>query len=185
MPHMSRSSQPMLWTGLIAGLLLAGPSTLHAEMPLGPGDWEMASVVVGKDGARDIERKLGSAPCLLPSASGGTTSYLYNVAGSTDPSFLRFEVNGRVDAITISKDPPIAGVCYAPAGQTVLGRTGKGIQLGALVDEVVSLYGKPTESFSVGPMTRFRYVAVYDRAFEWDLVFRGGRLVEWTVAAEQ
>lgn len=174
-----------LLNGIVAGILLIGPSAWAAELTHGPGDWEMASVIVGQDGATEVQRKLGSAPCLLPSASGGTTSYLYNVAGQKDRMFLRFEVNGRVDAITLSKDPPIAGVCYAPAGQSVSVKTGKGLQLGAPLDEVINLYGKPTESFSVGPLTRFRYVVMYDRAFEWDLVFRGGRLVEWTVATEQ
>jgi hypothetical protein len=33
-------------------------------------------------------------------------------------------------------------------------------------------------------MTRYRYVVMYDQSYEWDLVFRGGKLVEWTVATE-
>src|SRR2546426_5327553 len=52
---------------------------------------------------------------------------------------------------------PLTGVCYAPVRQTVAVRTGKGLQLGATTEEVIRLYGKPTENFSVGPIVRFRY----------------------------
>jgi hypothetical protein len=93
-------------------------------------------------------------------------------------------MNGHVDAITLSKDPPLAGVCYAPIRLSTPLQTGKGLHLGATLEEATRLYGKPTESFSVGPMTRYRYVAMYDRSYEWDLVFRNGLLVEWTVATE-
>jgi hypothetical protein len=110
-------------------------------------------------------------------------SYLYNVQGNDGHYFLRLEVSSRVDAITFSKDPPLTGVCYAPVRLTVPLRTARGVQLGATTDEVVKLYGVPMESFSVGSMARFRYVAALDRPYEWDLVFRNGRLVEWTVAA--
>ena len=171
-----------LWVAIV--VLLAGAPAWAVESVDGPGDWVLATVVVGKDGAPEVERKLGLSSCLLPSSSGETLSYLYNVSGAQGPYFLRLEVNGRVDAITISKDPPIAGVCYAPTRQAVSVQTGKGLNLGATIEEVVSLYGKPTESFSVGPMTRFRYIAMYERPYEWDLVFRSGHLVEWTVATE-
>jgi hypothetical protein len=109
-------------------------------------------------------------------------SYLYNVQGIDGHYFLRLEVSGRVDAITFSKDPPLTGVCYAPARLTIPLRTARGVQLGTTTDEVVKLYGEPMDNFSVGSMARFRYVTTLDRSYEWDLVFRNGRLVEWTVA---
>src|SRR2546426_10416035 len=80
---------------------------------------------------------------------------------------------------------PLTGVCYAPVRQTVAVRTGKGLQLGATTEEVIRLYGKPTENFSVGPIVRFRYLAVLDQQHEWDLVFRNGHLVEWTVVIHE
>jgi hypothetical protein len=175
----------VLWLGVLAGLLWGDIVVVAAETPQGPSDWGLATVVVGKDRALELEQKLGASPCLVPSVSGESVSYLYNVGGAKGSSFLRFEVNGHVDAITISKDPPLAGVCYAPAPLAVSLATSKGLQLGATVEEVTRLYGNPTDRFSVGPLMRFRYVAVYDRSYEWDLVFRNGRLVEWTVSTEE
>lgn len=147
-------------------------------------DRGIATVLVGSDGASDVERKLGASPCLVPSLTGDTVSYLYNANDAKGRSFLRLEVNGRVDSITVSKDPPLAGVCYAPLAHTMSLRTEKGLELGATMEEVLRLYGKPTERFAVGSMARFRYVAMLDRPYEWDLVFRDGRLVEWTVVSE-
>ena len=150
-----------------------------------PNDREIATVVVGEDRAPDVERKLGDAPCLVPSERNETVSYFYNVRGADGHHYyLRLEVNGHVDAITVAKDPPLTGVCYAPVHHTVAVRTGKGVQLGATMDEVIRIYGKPIESFSVGPMVRFRYVAMLDQPYEWDLVFRNGHLVEWTVVLQ-
>ncbi|HLZ32509.1 MAG TPA: hypothetical protein VKP13_00735 [Nitrospira sp.] len=165
-------------------LLLLGSQTFAGAATPGPSDWELATVVAGKDTAPEVEQKLGRTACLMPNATGDTISYLYNIAGQKGPYYLRLDVNGHVDAMTVSQDPPIAGVCYAPVHVALPAKTGKGIELGATIDEVVKLYGEPTERFSVGPMARYRYVAMYHRAFEWDLVFRNGRLVEWTVATE-
>lgn len=173
------------WLWGLAVLLTWGTASWAAEEEGVPNDRGVATVVVGRDGALDVERKLGSSPCLVPSLSGDTVSYLYNAKGVKGHHFLRLEVNGRVDAITVSYDPPLAGVCYAPLHQTVSLRTEKGLELGATSEEVVRLYGRPAEQFSVGPMTRFRYVAMLDRPHEWDLVFRDGRLVEWTVATDE
>lgn len=147
-------------------------------------DRGIATVLVGSDGASDVERKLGASPCLVPSLTGDTVSYLYNANDAKGHYFLRLEVNGRVDAITLSKDPPLAGVCYAPLARTMSLRTEGGLELGATMDEVVRVYGKPMERFAVGSMARFRYVAMLERTYEWDLVFRDGRLVEWTVVSE-
>lgn len=166
-------------------LLVLGFNSFAGAAPIGPGDWELATIVAGKDTGHEVERKLGRTACLMPNATGDTISYLYNIVGQKGPYYLRLDVNGHVDAMTVSQDPPIAGVCYAPVHASLPAKTGKGIELGATVDEVVKLYGEPTERFSVGPMARFRYVAMYDRSFEWDLVFRNGRLVEWTVATEE
>jgi len=164
----------------------SGGTGLAAEPDGGPNDREFATVVVGKDRAPDVERKLGDAPCLVPSERNETVSYFYNVPGAEGHHYyLRLEVNGKVDAITVAKDPPLTGVCYAPVRQTVAVRTGKGLQLGATTEEVIRLYGKPTENFSVGPIVRFRYLAVLDQQHEWDLVFRNGHLVEWTVVIHE
>lgn len=173
----------VLWTG---AFVLCDGSTLWAQQQAdGPSDWELATVVAGKDRAKDVETKLGHSPCLLPSSSGDTLSYLYNVAGKEGPLYLRLTVTNHVTLMTLSKDPPIAGVCYGPVHQAILPRTGRGLQLGATTDHVTSLYGRPAERFSVGPMTRFRYVAIAGRHCEWDLVFRNDRLVEWTVVMEE
>jgi hypothetical protein len=176
-----------VWT--LAACLASFPIRDALAQTAGPvGDRELATIVVGKDGARDVERKLGGSSCLVPSASGETTSFLYNVKVDGlegGYGYLRLEVNGQVDAITISKDPPLVGVCYAPARVSTPIRTAKGLALGASQAEVEKLYGKPTESFAVGAMARYRYVVVLDHPFEWDLVFRNGRLVEWTVVTEQ
>lgn len=178
----------MRWVLALALLVVASTQsqTVHAAGVV--NDRELATVVVGKDSPAEVERKLGNAPCLVPSASGETLSYLYNIkleGADGGYGYLRLEVNGQVDAITISEDPPLAGVCYAPIRKPVSLRTAAGLQLGATQEDVARLYGKPTESFSIGRMTRFRYVAMLDRPYEWDLVFRDGRLVEWTVVTEE
>ncbi|MEW6543871.1 MAG: hypothetical protein AB1411_09710 [Nitrospirota bacterium] len=174
-----------LWVWVAAVLLCWGSAGWAAEPTDGPDDRELATVVVGQDRPDDLERKLGASACLLPSMSGERVSYLYNVQGSDGHYFLRFEVDGRVDAITVSKDPPIAGVCYAPVRRVLPVKTGKGLYLGATKEAVLQLYGRPAESFAVGPLERFRYVSVLDHLHEWDLVFRDGRLVEWTVVTEE
>ncbi|HSB44746.1 MAG TPA: hypothetical protein VLD60_07030 [Nitrospira sp.] len=175
----------LFWVMLaLIGLVVFGLNALAEAAPVGPSDWELATVVAGRDTAPEVERKLGLSPCLVPNSTGDTISYLYNVPGTKGPNYLRLDVNGHVDAITVSQDPPIVGVCYAPTRASLPVRTAKGIELGATIDEVMKLYGEPTERFAVGPMARFRYVATYDRSYEWDLVFRNGRLVEWTVSTE-
>lgn len=173
------------WSWTLMIVLAWSSAGWAAEEEGVPNDHGIATVVVGRDSALDVERKLGNSPCLVPSLSGDTMSHLYNIKGAKGHHFLRLEVNGRVDAITASIDPPLAGVCYAPLHQTISLRTEKGLELGATIDEVIRLYGRPTERFSVGPMARFRYVAMLDRPYEWDLVFRDGHLVEWTVATEE
>ncbi|WP_447972204.1 hypothetical protein [Nitrospira sp. Kam-Ns4a] len=149
------------------------------------GDIELASIVLGQDGPAEVERKLGRSPCLIPSASGETVSYLYNVQSSEGRSYLRLEVNSLVDAITLSTDPPLTGVCYGPVRRNVPIRTKKGLQLGMTTDEVLRIYGKPQETFAVGALVRFRYQAMLDRPYEWDLVFRNGRLVEWSAVTTE
>lgn len=176
----------MLWVmiGLFV-LLVLGLNTVAGAATLGPNDWVLATVVAGKDTAHEVERKLGHTACLMPNSTGDTISYLYNITGQKGQYYLRMDVNGHVDAMTVSQDPPIAGVCYAPAQVSLPAATGKGIELGTTMDDVIKVYGEPNERFAVGPMARFRYVAMYHRSFEWDLVFRNGRLVEWTVATEE
>lgn len=175
----------LLWVMLVlTGLIVFGFTALAGAAAVGPSDWELATVVAGHDTAPEVEKKLGPTACLVPNSTGDTISYLYNVAGAKGPNYLRLDVNGHVGAITVSQDPPIVGVCYAPMRVSLSVKTGKGLELGATLDDVMKLYGEPTERFVVGPMARFRYVAMYDRPYEWDLVFRNGRLVEWTVATE-
>jgi len=174
------------WLGALIGLLVSAPSSWAANAGI-VDDRELATVMVGKDTRVEVERKLGS-PCLVPSASGTTVSYLYNIKVDGIEGgygYLRLEINGQVDAITISKDPPLAGVCYAPVKKPIPLQTVSGLELGATQDSVMRLYGKPAENLSVGHMARFRYVAMLDRPYEWDVVFRDGRLVEWTVAMEE
>jgi hypothetical protein len=173
------------WFLSLALLLVWGSAGWAAEPELATYDRELATVVVGKDGPSEVESKLGNSACLMPSLSGETVSYLYNVRGKDGHYFLRLEVNGQVDAITVSKDPPLTGVCYTPVHHEVSLRTGKGVQLGATMEEVMRLYGKPVERFAVGSMARFRYEAMLDRPYEWDLVFRDGRLVEWSVVTQE
>jgi hypothetical protein len=173
------------WIAILA--MVFGWSTIawSAEAPGVPNDRELAGVIVGKDGPLEIEHKLGASPCLVPSSSGETMSYLYHVPGAKGPSFLRLEVNGKVDAITISVDPPLTGVCYAPVHLSSPLRTQKGLHLGLTTEEVTNIYGKPVESFAVGSMMRFRYAGMLDRLYEWDLVFRNGQLVEWSVVTPE
>lgn len=176
----------LLWLMVaLTGGLVFGFTVFASAAPVGPSDWELATVVAGHDTAPEVERKLGLSPCLVPNSTGDTISYLYNVPGAKGPNYLRLDVNGHVDAITVSQDPPIVGVCYAPMRASLPIRTAKGIELGATIDDVIKLYGEPTARFAVGPMARFRYEAMYDRLYEWNLVFRNGRLVEWTVATEE
>lgn len=179
----------LLWVmlALVALIVLGVRGVAGAATPAvaGPNDWELASVVAGKDTALEVERKLGQTACLMPNATGDTVSYLYNVAAPKGAYYLRLDVNGHVDAMTVSQDPPIVGVCYAPMRTSSPIRTGKGIELGATMEDVIKLYGEPTARFTVGPMARLRYETMYHRPFEWDLVFRNGRLVEWTVATEE
>jgi len=151
----------------------------------GPNDSELAGVVAGKDTAQDVIRKLGRTACLMPNATGGTVSYLYNIQSQQGPYYLQIEINGHVDAMTISQDPPFGGVCYAPVLPALSANTKKGVALGASPADIIQLYGEPTERFSVGPIARYRYVAMYDRPFEWDFVFRNGSLVEWTIVTEE
>ena len=175
------------WLGACIGIILSISSQpLWAEASL-VDDKELATVKVGQDTTVEVERKLGSA-CLVPSASGTSVSYLYNIkVDGVDGAYgyLRLEINGQVDAITISKDPPLSGVCYAPLSKPIPLQTVSGLVLGSTQDNVLRLYGQPAERLSIGRMTRFRYMAMLDRPYEWDVVFRDGRLVEWTVAMEE
>ncbi|HJT19141.1 MAG TPA: hypothetical protein VJ746_01645 [Nitrospira sp.] len=156
-----------------------------ASGPGGPNDLALATIVAGKDTGREVERKLGRTGCMMPNSTGDTVSYLYNAVGQKGRSYLRLDVNGHVDAMTVSQDPPIVGVCYEPVRAALPIKTGKGIELGAGIDDVIKVYGEPTARFSVGPMARLRYETKSDRPYEWDLVFRNGRLVEWTIATEE
>jgi len=100
-------------------------------------DRELGTIVVGYDRAADVQQKLGNVPCEVPSASHTTVSYLYQVDGR---AYLRLEVTDTVDALTLSINPPLTDLCYAPVLRPIALRTGKGLQLGATGDEVIHLY---------------------------------------------
>jgi hypothetical protein len=78
-------------------------------------------------------------------------------------------------------DTIIAGVCSAPLARSLNIGTGKGVHLGDSMEKVLHLYGTPTEQFRVGSMVRLRYYSERERGryYEWSLVFRKDRLVEW------
>jgi hypothetical protein len=90
-----------------------------------------------------------------------------------------------IEALTLSNNPPLADRCYTPVLHPVSLRTGKGLQLNATVEDVIRLYGQPSMILQEGPLKRFRYEAVLDRPYEWDLLFRNDRLIEWTVAVSE
>lgn len=144
------------------------------------GDTQLATVVLAKDRDGEIQRKLGSQPCVVPASNRTTMSHFYR---SGEGIYLRFDLNGDgVESMTMSLDPIVSGVCYAPLGRSIQVITGKGLHLGDAVEKVTQLYGEPTQMFKVGSLVRFRYDSdgELDRYYEWDLVFRDGRLVEWT-----
>lgn len=141
-------------------------------------------LVVGQDTLADMERKLGPA-CVVPSVTSPVSSYLYRITHRGKASFLRLEVGEHLDAITLAHDPPLTGVCYAPMRQQGVVMTKKGIQLGMSKEQIRARYGRPSEEFTVGPLTRLRYAAYLDRPYEWSLVFRNDRLVEWSVSSEE
>lgn len=144
-----------------------------------PNDRQLGTIMIGRDGVEDIQRKLGNALCRVTSASHTTVSYLYNVA---ERAYLRLEMTDTVQAITLSASPPLVEGCYTPVQHPFPVQTGKGLQLGATTDDVIHLYGMPSLTFREGPLQRFQYEAILDHPYEWDVLFRNGRLIEWTVA---
>lgn len=172
----------MVGIGVIAAVLM-GPGAARAESHIEQyryGDTELATVMLVRDRDPQVQRKLGSAPCAMPAANREAISYFYR---SADGKYLRFEINDDgVEAMTMSLDPIVTGVCYAPVGRPIPISTGKGLRLGDSIERVTALYGEPKSKFAVGTLVRFRYDsdAELDRYYEWDLVFRDGRLVEWT-----
>jgi hypothetical protein len=173
-----------LWHWTVVVLLLCetlGCASVHVKSL---DDTEVVGVVVGRGDAATVERILGSSSCQFKDDSGKIVSFFYRFNSSDDGAFLRIEVGDQVDAITLSMEPPVTGYCYAPLGPNKQPRTGKGLQLGDDESTVIQLYGRPMQRFEVGPFTRFRHQSVRDRVYEWDLLFRHGHLLEWTVSTE-
>ena len=144
------------------------------------GDTELATIILAVDRESDVVRKLGSQPCVVPGSDRGTVSLFYR---SADRTYLQFEViPDGLESMTMSVDPIIVGVCYAPVEGSLHIGTGKGVHLGDSIEKVIHLYGEPTQQFGVGSLVRLRYYSENEggRYYEWSLVFRKDRLVEWT-----
>jgi len=143
-------------------------------------DTELATIVLAGDSETEVIRKLGSEPCVVPASNQATVTLFYR---STDRVYLRFEVSpDGVESMTMSVDPIVSGVCYAPLGRSLNVGTGKGVHLGDSIEKVTHLYGKPTQELVAGSLVRLRYDSEREqgRYYEWSLVFRKDRLVEWT-----
>ena len=162
--------------------LLLFPVTGWADNQVGPyrfGDTELATIVMPGDTVSDVVRKLASEPCEVPASKRETVSMFYQ---SADGTYLRFEVNPNgIESMMMSVDPIIVGMCSAPVARSLDIGTGKGVHLGDSKEKVVHLYGAPAQQFSVGALVRLRYYSERERGryYEWSLVFRKDRLVEW------
>jgi hypothetical protein len=172
--------------GMIAvALLMSACAQTAAIKADGLADREVASVKVGTDGILQVREKLGDGQCRSVSDHGDSTSYFYHALdGEAGRQYLEVDVGDqgdRIDAITVSKHPPVTGVCYAPVHAAARINTGKGIHLGATEGEIIGLYGNPVQQFRLGSLARFRFERKLERSYEWDLIFRDGRLVEWHV----
>ena len=143
------------------------------------GDNELATIVMPDDKVSDIVRKLASKPCEVPASNPETVSMFYR---SADGTYLRFEVNSNgIESMVMSVDPIMAGMCSASLARSLDIGTGKGVHLGDSMEKVLRLYGEATQQFAVGSLVRLRYYSgrEQDRYYEWSLVFRKDRLVEW------
>jgi hypothetical protein len=162
--------------------LLLFPVTGWAENQIvqyGFGDSELATIVLPGDKVPDVVRKLASEPCEVSASKPETVSMFYQ---SADGTYLRFEVNSNgIESMMMSMDPIITGVCSAPVARSLDIGTGKGVHLGDSMEKVLHLYGAATQQFSIGPLVRLRYYSQRERGryYEWSLVFRKDRLVEW------
>lgn len=169
------------WVALVVTLLLF-PVTGWTENQVERyrfGDTELATIVLPSDTVSDAVRKLASKPCEVPASNPETVSMFYQ---SADGTYLRFEVNSNgIDSMMMSVDPIIAGVCSAPVARSANIGTGKGVHLGDSMKKVLRLYGAATQQFAVGSLVRLRYYSERERGryYEWSLVFRKDRLVEW------
>jgi hypothetical protein len=162
--------------------LLLFPVTGWAENQIGLyrfGDSEWVTIVLPGDKVSDVVRKLGSEPCEVSASKPETVSMFYQSANET---YLRFEVNSNgIESMMMSVDPIITGVCSAPVARLLDIGTGKGVHLGDSMEKVLHLYGAATQQFAVGSLVRLRYYSERERGryYEWSLVFRKDRLVEW------
>ena len=149
------------------------------------GDNKLATIVMPDDQVSDVVRKLASEPCEVPASNPQTVSMFYRSAEGT---YLRFEVNSNgIESMVMSVDPIIPGVCSAPVARSLNIGTGKGVHLGDSMERVLRLYGEATQQFAVGSLVRFRYYSgrEQDRYYEWSLVFRKDRLVEWAAYSHE
>jgi hypothetical protein len=159
-----------------------------------PDDNELASIILASDKSSDVHRKLGN-PCVVPASNHETVSYVYRGGGN----YLRFVVNVSpsdvnyqlVESMTMSVAPSFPVTCYtaSQAIHTSLNsglskiHTGRGVQLGNSLEQIINLYGEPDERQIVNNQeVRLQYDLGYetDRYYQWTLTFREGHLVEWT-----
>lgn len=170
--------------------LLLCPVTGWAENQIGQyrfGDGELATIVLPGDKVSDVVRKLASEPCEV-SAPGQEQEIVSMFYQSADGTYLRFEVNADgIESMMMSVDPIISGVCSGPVSRLVDIGTGKRVHLGDSIEKVLRLYGTPTQEFTVGSLVRFRYFSERERGryYEWSLVFRKDRLVEWAAYSHE
>gem|GEM_PF-6526240 len=148
-------------------------------------DKEMAGVVLGKDKKADLDAKFGGESCIIPSLKGKTLSHFYITKGG---EFLRFDIMGNVVvSMTISMDPIVSGICYAPIGKAVPLSTKLGIQLGDPMDKIINVYGKSMTKIVSGDIVRLKYrTGGTNRVhIENNLVFRNKKLVLWSSAIQR
>lgn len=190
-----RSLALAVMLGLVFSLGLL-PILGWAESDIGLTEAELATVVLLQD-HRGIQAKLGGTPCAaaIPHNSE-TASYFYR---TPEGSYLRFVVNRKpsdvdyqlVESMTMSLDPIPAGVCDRSLNGTLNGHspnigTAKGVRLGDSIQTVTRLYGEPKEKSpdNTGALRlRYDWDHQVDHYYEWNLVFRDGRLVQWTAEA--
>ena len=168
--------------------LLLCPVSGWAENQIGQyrfGDGELAAIVMPGDKVSDVVRKLASEACEVSASGQERVSMFYQ---SADGTYLQFEVKADgIESMMMSVDPIISGVCSALVGRSVDIGTGKGVHLGDSIEKVLRLYGTPTQQFTVGSLVRFRYFSERERGryYEWSLVFRKDRLVEWAAYSHE
>lgn len=145
-------------------------------------DLGLADIRVGRDDVRELERKLGPSICRVQFPPDPLVIHLYEIQTDATSTYLQFKVNRYVERIQWSKDRSFIEACYTPLRRAESLRTEQGVKLGMALRELAGLYGAPTTKIEEGPLIRFRYE---DPRYEWDLLFRDGQLMEWSIARNE